>query len=490
MDGGEALLRWLLIPATIVLVVHGSRDLFVDVWRSARRILPRLPLERAPSPGTPPPRLGDLLQRRHALQPTELERALELQRQSGHPLGVVLEYIGAVTAAQVDEALAEQRSLPVATVDPEAIPIELLSALPEHEAETWRALPLQRRRERVVVACSRPDPIAERALEARLGHPVELAFLGEQRLQRARCMAYRRLCSGRRTGIARLGERLLSAGLLNEEELTRALEEQARTGEHLADLLVRRRLVTEVDIAAVARGPLSRGFVELTPEKVDLFGLRRLGYAACAFHDALPLWGEGETRTLASSHPIHPTTIRAFEERLGVELRATLTPAVPLRAARSAAARRAWPRGIHQGALHPDAAELAALRIVLRRRHLALRRIERETGWTARAPIELALERGILAKEEASALYADTYLIEAGPMPTQGSRGWLPPELERLGDLVVAAGGPEGLEVVTRRPRPDRARAVRAVHADAPIRWRVAVDAKDGARRPPGASHR
>jgi hypothetical protein len=272
--------------------------------------------------------------------------------------------------------------------------------------------------------------------------------------------------------------------MLTEELLGDALAEQQRTGEHLADLLVRSGLVTVEDIAKVALGPLSRGFVEVAPSDVDLFGLRRIGYAACAFHEVLPLWGEGSTRTVASAHPLHRATVRALEARLGIEVRPVLAPAMQLRAARLAAARRAWPRGVHGGAIHTDAAELEALSRALRRRDAVLPRLADELRRTNRAPIELALERGAITEVRAAELLAATYLLEEGAMPSDPPRGWLPPDLERRGDLVVvAASGEDGLEVVTRRPRPERARELRGLHPERAIRWRVAIGPGTAPRR-------
>jgi hypothetical protein len=482
MEWGEVPSRWFAPIVAALLLVHGFRPLFAGLaralwegWREgADRPEPRLAV-----------RLGELLRRR-GLPERHLERALRAQRACGHPLGAVLERLGLASPAEVEAALAEQRGLPRAAIDPGAIPRALLEALPEAEAETRRVLPLAVRDGWALVACSRrPSPAAERRLAARLGRPVRLAFASAERLRRARRIAYRRLRGAAPDGVApaRLGERLVLSGMLDEAELREALEEQQRTGEHLAALLVRRGRVTGAQIAQVALGPLSDGFVEVMPEDVDLFGLRRIGYAACAFHELLPLWGEGATRTVASAHPLHAATRRALEARLGVALRPVLAPAAQLRAARLAAARRAWPRGIHGGAIHADAAEVEALGRALRRWGLPLPRLFDEAlrrGWP---PMDVAVARGVLTEEQAAELLAEAHLLEEGPAPIARADGWLPPDLERRGDPVVAALEGDDLVVVTRRPRADVARALRALHPQRALRWRVAAGPRRAPRR-------
>lgn len=59
------------------------------------------------------PLLGELLLAREAIRPSDLERALELQRSVGARLGSLLVRIGALSEDQLVEALSSQLALPV-----------------------------------------------------------------------------------------------------------------------------------------------------------------------------------------------------------------------------------------------------------------------------------------------------------------------------------------------------------------------------------------
>src|SRR5215475_12746870 len=62
-------------------------------------------------------RLGEILIARKALEPDDLERALELQKERGDKLGKILIDLGFVAARDLLSALSEQLSLPLVAVD-------------------------------------------------------------------------------------------------------------------------------------------------------------------------------------------------------------------------------------------------------------------------------------------------------------------------------------------------------------------------------------
>ncbi|HET6396417.1 MAG TPA: ATPase, T2SS/T4P/T4SS family [Pseudoxanthomonas sp.] len=70
-----------------------------------------------PAPSAAPPLLGELLLDRGAIRPSDLERALELQRSVGGRIGSLLVRIGALSEDQLIDALSAQLGLPVAGRD-------------------------------------------------------------------------------------------------------------------------------------------------------------------------------------------------------------------------------------------------------------------------------------------------------------------------------------------------------------------------------------
>jgi len=437
-------------------------------WKKTEHVFPDMePLRRFHQ------RLGDILRTREGLSEADLARGLALSGQSGHRLGEVLEHMGAARAGSIDRALAMQHTLPAIVPDAASIPRSLLAALPEEEAAALGVLPLSESDGWAVVACSDPlSPEAIDALSARLGHKVRLAFCGTDRLARARTRAYRRLRhDGGPERPSLLGERLMFAGLLDERALRKALEEQAATSEHLAEILVRQGM-DPAAIAEVALPPLQDRFVALRPEDVDRVALRKLGYAACVFHDLVPLLPAVDARTIVSAHPIHASTLARLEERLGGPVRAAVATRASVRVARVAAAREAWPRGIHAGHLSSDAAELVALA----RAHLpprALGQLGADACALGGSPLRLALERGVVRPDEGCRLASEVYLLERGTLGPHHA-GWLPPELDRRGELTVVSAAPRELLVATTIPDVAIARQLRALHPERAIRWRAA----------------
>src|SRR5262249_36119214 len=80
---------------------------------------------------TPYRRLGEILIERHLIEPEDLERALELQRERGDKIGKILVDMGFIAQRDVLAALSEQLGVPLAALDtppPAAPEIDGLSA--------------------------------------------------------------------------------------------------------------------------------------------------------------------------------------------------------------------------------------------------------------------------------------------------------------------------------------------------------------------------
>ena len=78
-----------------------------------------------------PPRLGEMLIARGLIEPEDLDRALELQRERGDKVGKILVDMGFLAARDVLSALSEQQGIPLATLDsppPAAPELDGLSA--------------------------------------------------------------------------------------------------------------------------------------------------------------------------------------------------------------------------------------------------------------------------------------------------------------------------------------------------------------------------
>ena len=87
--------------------------------------------------------LGNLLVTRGFVHESELQYALSLQAQSGHPIGQILIELGLITERDLVELLAEQRRMQV--LDPARVVCddEMLKRLPKADAHRLGALPIR-----------------------------------------------------------------------------------------------------------------------------------------------------------------------------------------------------------------------------------------------------------------------------------------------------------------------------------------------------------
>jgi hypothetical protein len=87
--------------------------------------------------------LGNLLVTRGFVHESELQYALTLQAQSGHPIGQILIELGLITEGDLVELLAEQRRMQV--LDPSRVVCddEMLKRLPKADAHRLGALPIR-----------------------------------------------------------------------------------------------------------------------------------------------------------------------------------------------------------------------------------------------------------------------------------------------------------------------------------------------------------
>jgi len=129
------------------------------------------------------PRLGEMLIARHLIQPEDLDRALELQKERGDKLGKILVDMGFIALRDVLAALSEQLALPLVTLDtppPVAAELEGLSA---RFMRQCRFVPLAIRDSTLTLAMADPldfDTIA--AVGAFSGLKIETALASEQEI--------------------------------------------------------------------------------------------------------------------------------------------------------------------------------------------------------------------------------------------------------------------------------------------------------------------
>jgi bacteriophage N4 adsorption protein B len=195
-------------------------------------------------------RLGDLLLENRLINVAELREALASQKENGGKLGEVLQRLGYIREDHLLPVLARQFGVSLFAINHRMIDRNLLQKLPRQMAEDMLALPVAFSDGAFEVACANPSPDLKYRLEEMLRRPVHLSLAGENDMRFAICRAYLfvegsdRMC---------LGELLVSAGMINRNQLERALLTQKLTRQRLGEVLQDQGLVSPQVIAAALR---------------------------------------------------------------------------------------------------------------------------------------------------------------------------------------------------------------------------------------------
>ena len=122
----------------------------------------------------------------------------------------------------------------------------------------------------------------------------------------------------------RLGEILVSRGLITEDELYAALELQERTGSRLGELLYSERLVREDDLALALADQLQVPLLELEGVEPDPAALAIIPESLQRGSRMMPLAVDEHTLHVAITDPLDDDTYAALREHTDLNLRAYL----------------------------------------------------------------------------------------------------------------------------------------------------------------------
>jgi MSHA biogenesis protein MshE len=138
-------------------------------------------------------RLGDMLVAQKLISQEQLGQALDKQKQTGRKLGRVLVDTGVVTEEQISHAIARQLALPFLDLRQVSARPELVRLLPEQLARRFRAVVLEQRGPRLLVAMADPtDLFAYDEVSNQLKKDLELAVANESSLAQFIDRVYRR----------------------------------------------------------------------------------------------------------------------------------------------------------------------------------------------------------------------------------------------------------------------------------------------------------
>ena len=126
-------------------------------------------------------------------------------------------------------------------------------------------------------------------------------------------------------GQKKLGEILVEKGLINQQQLKEALEQQARTKEFLGAILLKKRLIEEKELQAALSQQFDIPVVSLKDKYIDWNMVREFHSSLILDYKCFPLQRDDWSVTVAITNPLDIWAIkRAEEETTGFKLKLVL----------------------------------------------------------------------------------------------------------------------------------------------------------------------
>jgi len=115
--------------------------------------------------------------------------------------------------------------------------------------------------------------------------------------------------------VDRIGDRLISAGLISSDQLDFALKEQKRTGDRLGNILRQLNLITEDDLAKVLAEAAGIQYVNVRTMSIDPNVVSLLPEAVARKYKVFPIAVENNSVTVAMADPLDVATIDRVQQQ-------------------------------------------------------------------------------------------------------------------------------------------------------------------------------
>lgn len=190
-------------------------------------------------------KLGDLMLDRRFITTSQLDTALEKQKESGRPLGQVLLDMGMTTEDDLVQILGQQFHLETRDIDPFLTPMDALTAIPRQMALANSAFPLEIKPsgELAVAVENPPTPQAIAEMEQAAGRAIVLYLVTKSDLAYALRFGFDRITAARESEAQRLVQKIRDRNLLTDEQLENAYRQQRKSYARLGDVLIQEKML-------------------------------------------------------------------------------------------------------------------------------------------------------------------------------------------------------------------------------------------------------
>ena len=309
-------------------------------------------------------KLGEILLQMRLVSPEELKLALEEQAKSpGKRLGTILIEMGGTTGQALTSALGRQFMLPVVKVANYADNIAARHAVPRELMESLKAFPLefQEHGSVLLVAISDPlDVVTQNILRMKISFPIRFALAPEEDILEAlRTEAVPDPSSSEpapdpapepassssavlvsvdalRNKHPLLGEVLLRAGAVTQQQLIMALAIQERSSKKLGEILLSEHIITSSRLAEALSEQLKLPLLSLEVEEPEPAAILLVPKNVATRLNLLPLRIEEDGRLLVAM--ADPLDLLAQDEvqmtancgiRIGITTQASIRQNLP-----------------------------------------------------------------------------------------------------------------------------------------------------------------
>jgi len=143
-----------------------------------------------------------------------------------------------------------------------------------------------------------------------------------------------------RTDPKRLGEFLISAGVVTKADIQQALAEKGKTGELLGEVLVRKGLASERDVAEVISAQFSIPFIEVDQFDISMDAFAAVDTELMEKYCFVPLDKLGDVLLIAMGGVLGKAVTDEIESKCGCSLQVVVSTATAVRAAIESQKRR------------------------------------------------------------------------------------------------------------------------------------------------------
>lgn len=131
----------------------------------------------------------------------------------------------------------------------------------------------------------------------------------------------------------KIGDLLLEKGLVSEEQLTKALQEQALSGRRLGEILVEQELISEDQLIATISERLNIPKISLESMVIDPHVIRSVPVNVARRYTLIPIFEIGNTLTLAMADPLNIIAIDEIRYLTGKNVKRAIAGATEIKAA-------------------------------------------------------------------------------------------------------------------------------------------------------------